>query len=108
MVKLRGLDVLAQAIGEVVARDARSNGEYVCIVEPTGPSGQDELTVMVEAACDAGHWSALAENLRLELKAGVGLRVGVKIVARGQLNALTGLTGALKVRRLIDRRQPGS
>lgn len=108
MVKLRGLNVFPEAIGEIVGRDARSNGEYVCIVESTGPSGQDELTVMVEAACDAGQWSGLAENLRLELKACIGLRVGVKIVARGQLNALTGLTGALKVRRLIDRRQPGS
>lgn len=105
MVKLRGLNVFPEAIGEAVGRDGRSNGEYVCIVESTGPSGQDELTVMVEAACDAGQWSGLAETLRLELKASIGLRVAVKIVARGQLDTLTGLNGALKVRRLIDRRQ---
>jgi phenylacetate-CoA ligase len=106
MVKIRGLNVFPEAIGAVVGRAARSNGEYVCIVESTGPSGQDEMTVMVEAACNAGQWSALAEALRLELKASVGLRIAVKVVARGQLDSLTGLTGAQKVRRLIDRRRP--
>jgi phenylacetate-CoA ligase len=105
MVKLRGLNVFPEAIGEVVARDARSNGEYVCIVDATGPSGQDELMVMVEAACDAGQWSPLAQTLRSDLKASIGLRVAVKIVAAGELNTLTGLTGELKVRRLIDRRR---
>jgi phenylacetate-CoA ligase len=104
MVKLRGMNVFPEAIGEVVARDARSNGEYVCIVDAAGRNGQDELTVMVEASCDAGQWSPLAETLRRELRASLGVRVAVKVVAAGELDALTGLTGALKVRRLIDRR----
>jgi phenylacetate-CoA ligase len=107
MVKLRGMNVFPEAIGEVVARDKRSNGEYVCVVETIGPSAQDELTVMVEAACDAGQWSPLAETLRRDLKASLGVRVAVKVVAAGELNTLTGLTGALKVRRLIDRRPIG-
>ncbi len=106
MVKLRGVNVFPEAIGEIVGRDPRSNGEYLCIVESTGPSGQDELTVMVEATCEAGQWPMLAEALRSELKASIGLRIAVKIVAGGQLDTLTGLTGAMKVRRLIDRRQP--
>ncbi len=104
MVKLRGMNVFPEAIGEVVAKDARSNGEYVCIVEANGPGRQDELTVMVEAVCDAGQWSPLAATLRRDLKATLGARVAVKVVAAGELNALTGLTSALKVRRLIDRR----
>ncbi len=105
MVKLRGVNLFPEAIGEVVGRDVRSNGEYVCIVETTGRSRQDELTVMVETVCDASQWSTFAETLQRELKLCIGLRVVVKVVASGELNALTGLTGASKVRRLIDRRQ---
>jgi phenylacetate-CoA ligase len=105
MVKLRGSNVFAEAIGEIVARDARCNGEYVCIVESTGPSGQDEMTVMVEAACEVEQWPRLEQSLRMELKAAIGLRMAVQVVAGGELDPLTGLTGALKVRRLVDRRQ---
>lgn len=108
MVKLRGVNVFPEAIGDVVGRDARSNGEYVCIVETAGRSGQDELTVMVEASCGSDHWPVLAESLQRELRAAIGLRVDVKVVAGGELNAVTGLTTAPKARRLVDRRGSGT
>lgn len=108
MVKLRGVNLFPEAVGEIVGRDARSNGEYVCIVETDARSGQDELKVLVEAASDAAQWPALAEALQVELKVGTGLRIAVEVVERGKLHSLTGLTSAPKVRRLVDRRQPRS
>ncbi|MES2956706.1 MAG: hypothetical protein V4792_00890 [Pseudomonadota bacterium] len=108
MVKLRGINVFPEAIGTVVAKEARSNGEYVCVVETETSKGQDELTVMVEAVCDPAHWTVLAKSLERELREGLGMRLAVKVVAGGELGALTGLTSALKVRRLIDRRQTDS
>ena len=49
MVKLRGVNVFPEAVGAVVVEDARSNGEYFCVVERVGEAGTDEMTVMVEA-----------------------------------------------------------
>lgn len=103
MVKLRGVNLFPEAVGEIVARDPRTNGEYVCVLE-TGGRGQDELRVLVEAAVEPAHWPGLVKALQVELKAGTGLRIVVDIVESGRLHALTGLTDAPKVRRLIDRR----
>lgn len=105
MVKLRGVNVFPEAIAEIVGKDPHFNGEYVCIVEMAGTNEQDELTVMVETVHDAVDTANLAENLSRTLKEGIGLRVNVKVVARGELDSLTGLTRTSKVQRLIDRRK---
>ena len=36
MIKLRGVNVFSEAIGEVISADRRCNGEYVCVVERVG------------------------------------------------------------------------
>ena len=48
MGELRGVNVFPEAVGAVVVADARTNGEYVCIVERTGAEEREEMTVMIE------------------------------------------------------------
>jgi len=105
MVKLRGSNVFPEAIGSIVARDARSNGEYFCIVERVGDAGRDEMRVLVEmreAAVDA---AALRAELEQRLKDVLCVRVAVEPVARGGLDRYTGTSQVTKIRRLDDRRK---
>ena len=48
MVKLRGVNVFPEAIGALIAENADSNGEYVCVVE--NADGTDQMSVLVEVA----------------------------------------------------------
>jgi len=105
MVKLRGVSVFPEAIGQVVARNPRCNGEYVCIVERRGANDQEELTVKVEKASDEIDAWSTAEALSRDLKAAIGLRVAVEVVSPGALEPLTGLNRTSKIQRLIDNRK---
>jgi phenylacetate-CoA ligase len=104
MVKLRGVNVFPEAIGEIVAAQPACNGEFVCVVDLNGPSGADAMTVMVESAALGADASAVASALATRIRESLGVRVDVEVKAAGELDALTGLTQTSKIRRLIDRR----
>jgi phenylacetate-CoA ligase len=105
MVKVRGVNVFAEAIGATVAEDQRSNGEFFCVIERIGESGREELTVMVEVPALAAHGAAVKENLERRLKEVIGLRTTVAPVAVHALDAHTGLSQTSKIKRLIDKRK---
>src|SRR5205085_12141695 len=48
MVKLRGVNVFPEAVGAAVGEDARSNGEFFCVVDRVGEAGVDQMQVSVE------------------------------------------------------------
>ena len=104
MVKLRGVNVFPEAVGEIVARNPRCNGEYVCVVDTIGDQ-RDELTVMAEMVQGDADPVVTAE-LQSRLREALGLRIAVKTVKAGELDALTGLNRTSKIQRLIDRRKP--
>jgi phenylacetate-CoA ligase len=106
MIKLRGVNVFSEAIGEVISGDRRCNGEYVCIVERVDDSGRDEMTVMVERADAETDSPGIAADLAVRLKEAVGVKLTLKIVNPGELDRWTGLTQTSKVKRVIDRRAP--
>lgn len=103
MVKLRGVNVFPEAIGALVSQEARCNGEYVCILEREA-DGRDEMTVLAEVGDDSVAKPGLAAELGNRFKESLGVKLKVEIVARGELDKLTGLTQTSKIRRLIDRR----
>lgn len=103
MVKLRGVNVFPEAIGAVVSEDARSTGEYVCILE-SNEAGREDITVKVEVLDADVPKSELEAALGARLKETVGLKLSVQAVGRGELGELTGLSHTSKIRRLIDRR----
>ena len=105
MVKLRGVNVFPEAIGAIVSEDARTNGEYVCVLE-SAEGGRESMTVMVETADQSMPPDVIEGELADRLKEALGVRLEVQAVARGGLDHLTGLSQTSKIKRLIDRRVP--
>jgi len=104
MVKLRGVNVFPEAVGAVVVADARSNGEYVCIVERTGAEDREEMIVQIEVADAATDRAAFQRDFEQRFKEVLGVRVVVQAVDRGATDRYTGTSQSSKIKRLIDRR----
>jgi phenylacetate-CoA ligase len=103
MVKLRGVNVFPEAVGAVVVADARTNGEYFCIVERQGAEEREEMTVMIEVP-DAAQREAARGDFERRFKEVLGVRVSVAVVERGATDAYTGTSKTSKIKRLLDRR----
>lgn len=106
MVKLRGTNVYPMACLSAVRSDARSTGEWVCIVERYERDGvlRDEMTVQVEVRKDAGSLEGLAAALEKRLHADLGVRVAVELVPEGGIAEAANLGREGKPRRLVDKR----
>jgi phenylacetate-CoA ligase len=106
-VKLRGVNVFPEAIGAIVSEDARTNGEYVCVLE-SAEGGRESMTFMVETGNQSAPTAVVERELADRLKEALGVRLEVQAVARGGLDHLTGLSQTSKIKRLIDRRHSAS
>ena len=102
MVKLRGVNVFPEAIGALIAENANSNGEYVCVVE--NANGTDQMSVLVEVADATVSKPELEMAIATRLKEALGVKLTVQAVDRDGLDAMTGLSRTSKIRRLIDKR----
>ena len=105
MVKFRGVSIFPEAIGALVAEHSGSNGEYICILEPPSVSGRDEMTVLIETAGPDVERSGLETAVSRRLHEALSVTLGVKAVGKGELAHLTGISGPMKARRLLDRRK---
>jgi phenylacetate-CoA ligase len=105
MVKLRGVNVFPEAVGAVVNEDARSNGEYFCIVERRGEADIDEMTVMVEVVDADADRETVRADLERRMKEVLGVRVTVSPVDKGALDRYTGTSQTSKIKRIADRRK---
>ncbi|RYX89826.1 MAG: phenylacetate--CoA ligase family protein [Comamonadaceae bacterium] len=104
MVKLRGVNLFPEAVGSVVAEQAWSNGEYVCIVEHAGADQREEMTVLVEDTSAAADRTALQAKLDARFKEVLGVKLVARVVGPGETDSYTGLSQTSKIKRLIDRR----
>lgn len=102
MVKLRGINVWPEALGEIVNKDPRTNGEYFCFVEKL--KNRDEMTILVEPRFASGDHFALKQDLEEEIKRRIGVKINVKIVEEDSLRPLTGHGSRAKLKRFEDRR----
>jgi phenylacetate-CoA ligase len=105
MVKLRGVNVFPEAVGAIVTADARSNGEYVCLVERAGADEHDEMTVLVEADDQSADRDGLEKTLALRFREALGVKLLVKVVGKGETDLHTGLSKTSKIKRVVDRRK---
>ena len=105
MVKLRGVNVFPEAVGAIVTGDARSNGEYVCIVERAGADEHDEMTVLVEVDDQTADRSGLETDLSARFRESLGVKLRVKVVGKGETDPHTGLSKTSKIKRVVDRRK---
>jgi phenylacetate-CoA ligase len=99
MVKLRGINVFPHAIGAIIENRADLTGEYVCRLTRDGPSGRDDMLVVLESrgGSDAAQLAAL-------LRQGLGVEVAVELCAPGGTAAATQIDVRQKPLRLIDER----
>ena len=99
MVKLRGINVFPHAIGAIIENRADLTGEYVCRLTRDGPSGRDDMLVVLESrgGSDPGQLAGL-------LRQGLGVEVAVELCAPGGTAAATQIDVRQKPIRLIDER----
>ena len=105
MIKLRGVNVFPEAVGALVAEDARCTGEYFCLVERVDAAGREEMTVMVELKDDTSDADAVQSSFDRRFKEGLGVKCIVRPVRRGGLDSYTGITQTSKIKRVLDRRE---
>lgn len=100
MVKLRGINIYPTGIGAILTENfAELMSEYVCEVAREG--GREEMVVRIEtrgSSADVGPYEAL-------LRARLGVEIGVRLAAPGELAPLTQIEVRQKPIRLIDRRK---
>src|SRR5690606_604291 len=107
MVKLRGTNVYPMACQSTVTGDARTTGEYLCVVsrEGDGLALREKFVVRIERRSRGVDAARLREDMAEALHRVLGVRVDVEIAEPGALSELTGLGLQNKVRRLLDLRQ---
>ena len=106
MVKLRGVNVWPELLGEIINENPKVNGEYFCFVERSAENGitRDEMWILVEPKFVSGDKRELHQELEKELKRRIGVKICVKIVEEDSLQILTGHGSRAKLKRFEDRR----
>ncbi len=106
MVKLRGVNVYPMACLGAIKSDARTTGEWICVVDRFERDGviRDEMTVRTEVQRAVTDVGGLKENLEERLQADLGVKVAVELVAEGSLAEAANLGREGKAKRLLDRR----
>jgi phenylacetate-CoA ligase len=102
MVKLRGVNVWPEAVGEIaMSVDGVAPDWFVRAVRH---DNRDELMLSVVSERDAASFPAIADAVADRLKERLGVRIGVEVVAPGALDAWTEVGTAPKLKRFRDER----
>jgi phenylacetate-CoA ligase len=102
MVKLRGVNVWPEALGEIVLGHPLASDDY--FVRVLRENDRDEMVVSVASPADAGRFETLRGELEVLLKEKLGVRIGVEVVAPGALDADTQIHTSPKPKRFRDDR----
>lgn len=98
MVKLRGINIFPHAIGALIENRRDLNGEYICRVRRDA-IGRDDMQVTLESRGGSD-----AAQIGEVLRKGLGIEVGVTLVAQGGTAKDTQIDTRQKPIRLIDER----
>jgi phenylacetate-CoA ligase len=106
MVKLRGVNVYPMACLRAIKSDARTTGEWICVVNRFERGGviRDEMTVRIEVQRSVTNVDGLKEYLEKRLQEDLGVKVMVELVEEGSLVEVANLGREGKAKRLLDRR----
>ena len=102
MVKLRGVNIWPEAVGEVVGDDARLGGDY--FVRATREGNRDEMIVHVVSRAEPSDYRAIARDAEARLKERLGVRIAVVVQAPGSLDDWTEIHSSPKPKRFRDER----
>ena len=101
MVKIRGINIFPHAMGHVLEAHQAFAGDFICKAVRDS-SGRDDFIVLAEVNGERN--DALAEEFSAILKQAIGIDMGVKLAAPGELASLTQTEVRQKPIRLIDER----
>jgi phenylacetate-CoA ligase len=103
MVKLRGVNVWPEAIGEIALDDPRLEADY--FVRATRDGNRDEMVVHVVTRSPDSVHADIAGAAEARLKERLGVRIGVDVAAPGALDEWTELHTSPKPKRFRDERE---
>lgn len=102
MVKLRGVNIWPEALGEIVTAVDGITDDY--FVRATRDGNRDEMTVMVVSDRAPGEFDVVRAAATERLHEIVGVKIGVQVVSAGELDQLTGFGSVAKLVRFKDER----
>ena len=103
MVKLRGVNVWPEAIGEIALADPAFERDYFVRAQRLG--NRDEMVVHVVTRAAPDRHAALRAAAEERLKERLGVRISVTLAAPGELDAWTELHTSPKPKRFRDERK---
>jgi len=102
MVKLRGINVWPEAVGEIATAVDGVGPDY--FVRAIRENHRDEMVVAVVSDRPPGEYPAIGDTVAARLKERLGVRITVEVVAPGALDASTEAGVAPKLKRFRDDR----
>ena len=102
MVKLRGVNIWPEAIGEVALQDPRLENEY--FVRAVRDGERDEMIAHVTTRAEAGLWDEIQRATEARLKERFGVRLKVEVSGIDSLDAWTEVKTSPKPKRFRDER----
>ncbi|MBW2424663.1 MAG: hypothetical protein JRG86_10460 [Deltaproteobacteria bacterium] len=102
MVKLRGVNVWPEALGEIVMQHQKVTDDY--FVRAVRKDNRDEMIVAVASPAPASDYDSLREDLEAMLKEKIGVRFEVEVHPPGALDADTEIHTSPKPKRFRDER----
>ena len=104
MVKLRGVNVWPEALGEIAAGVPGASDDYFVRAYRGGNRDEVESTVAARTALGDAALDDLAEAVAAELHDRIGVRINARACRPGELDHLTGFGSAAKLVRFADER----
>ncbi len=102
MVKLRGVNIWPEAVGEIALDDARLETDY--FVRAVREGNRDEMIVHLVAPLDCPGRDDIVSGAEARLKERLGVRIRVALAAPGELDEMTEIETSPKPKRFRDDR----
>ncbi len=102
MVKLRGVNIWPEAIGEVALQDPRLENEY--FVRAVREGDRDEMIAHVTTRAEPGAWDDIARTTEARLKERFGVKLKVEVSGLDSLDPWTEIKTSPKPKRFKDER----
>jgi phenylacetate-CoA ligase len=106
MVKLRGINVWPEALGDIALSVPGATNDF--FVRAVRRNNRDDLIVAVVSDRESAEYPAVASAIEARFKEELGLAIAVDVVAPGSLDVDTGVNVAAKLQRFRDERTVGS
>jgi len=102
MVKLRGVNVWPEALGEIVMTHPKTTEDY--FVRAVRQDNRDEMIVAVTTPAPESEYETIQAELESLLKEKIGVKFAVEVRAPGELDELTEIKTSPKTKRFRDER----